>query len=203
MRHWFAAMMICLLLPLAACTSMQSSFAYTAADPQALLVHETDGNSYFIRPLNWDERTVGNGEHALGNGVSIYSTYMAGYGVKRLPPGVYAITNSLTPPDMFGRYWDTCFEDAAPAFRISAGALNVIPAFKTIVTSSDYTRGRELRLVQELVKGYPGITAPVRYAEFLGYVDFSPPESLDLVENSCGSGSTFEFLGRSFPQRRR
>lgn len=180
---------------LGACTALPSQFTYGPAEPQALLVHGVDGNEYFIRAISWEARTVSNTEIALGNGTTIFSQYIGGYGVKRLPPGDYAITNSLSAANFSGYYTDTCFENMAPAFRVRAGSANVLPAFMGIISTEDYTLGPDLRRVQEIFSGFPGMTAPIAYAEFLGYIDISPRESADIVENSCGSGSTFEDLG--------
>jgi len=182
------------ILFLCLCSLAPNSYA---ASEKTLLVHELDGVEYIIAPIDFEQKTVGKKQKRLGNGTTIYSKYIdKKYGLKKLLPGDYVIVNSLTIPNFSGFYEDTCFENFAPAFRVKPDVVNILPEFSNFVQGKGMNDNQLLDGVTESLKKRPKIKGEKSYVELLGYIDISGRTSKDVFRNACGSGKTFEFIGK-------
>lgn len=207
MRRTSAACLLLLAVGASGCaSSLDQNYAFRRDNDRALIVYGASTQNFWVR------RIVPELNHVTRINFSFLASNMDGNDVLGFLPagrtyrvtlqdagsyavvGTYANTHTSAIPGGYVAY--RCLDSAALAFKVDAGVINVIPDPMTLQPGSTFTATGAIEEVRTLLESWPNMTAPVRYAAFLGTISIPPLERIGLSDPTCGSGSSFSFIDR-------
>ena len=131
-----------------------------------------------IRSVNMAKGELFGKAYILGDNKTISTP---AYHMKELPAGTYAITAITTSSQVgFRRYISNkCFTPLLEVFEIATGKVNAVKVGKLKPGIS--VPAPEL---DKILKSFPGITAPVKQANLLGYLHVKGKDCHDLMREN-------------------
>lgn len=169
MKSGIFAVLCLVLLNACAAPKLDQNFIYSAASPNAMIAVRDyrikKGATVTIRKVNMATGELFGRALILGDNKT---TSTPAFHMKELPPGVYSIVAITTTSQVgFRRYVNhKCYSPILEVFEISAGKINAVKVGKLRPGTS--LPEPEL---DKILSTFAGITAPVRQAKLLGYLD--------------------------------